>query len=291
DDVRSFFRGENHSVRNFADRLLGSPAIYSHKEREAEQSVNFVTCHDGFTLNDLVSYNSKRNEANGENNRDGANDNRSWNCGVEGLTDNPSVEELRNRQIKNFLTVTMLSIGMPMLLMGDEVRRTQLGNNNAYCQDNEISWFDWTLLDRHQDIHRFVKTLIGQRLMLGKALGIEGVSLNALLQQAEIHAHGVRLNEPDLSPDSHSLAFTVRNRRHAVMFHVMFNAYWEPLTFELPHPGPALGTYWRRWIDTSRDASDDVCDTPPASPGESASYTLEAPSLVVLFSLCTNEML
>ena len=129
-----------------ADRLLGSPAIYGHEEREAEQSVNFVTCHDGFTLNDLVSYDRKHNEANGEDNRDGANDNRSWNCGVEGPTDDPAVEALRNRQVKNFLTVTLLSLGMPMILMGDEVRRSQSGNNNAYCQDNETSWLDWTLL-------------------------------------------------------------------------------------------------------------------------------------------------
>ena len=147
DDVRDFFRGEPGSVRRVADRLVGSPEIYGHKEREAEQSVNFVTCHDGFTLNDLVSYNDKHNEANGEDNRDGANDNRSWNCGVEGPTDDPAVEKLRNRQVKNFLTVTMMSLGVPMILMGDEVRHTQRGNNNAYCQDNETSWFDWTLLD------------------------------------------------------------------------------------------------------------------------------------------------
>jgi glycogen operon protein len=125
--------------------------------------------------------------------------------------------------------------------------------------------------------------------MLGKELGIEGVSLNELLQQAHIQVHGVRLNEPDLSPDSHSLAFTVRNKRRAVMFHVMFNAYWEPLTFELPNPGPAVGTYWRRWIDTCRDAPDDVCDEPPASPVESASYTVQARSLVVLFALGADE--
>ena len=125
DDVRAFFRGEPGSVARVADRLVGSPEIYGHEEREAEQSVNFVTCHDGFTLNDLVSYDRKHNEANGEDNRDGANDNRSWNCGVEGPTDDPAVERLRNRQVKNFLTVTMLSLGMPMILMGDEVRRTQ----------------------------------------------------------------------------------------------------------------------------------------------------------------------
>ena len=134
-----------------------------------------------------------------------------------------------------------------------------------------------------------MKTLVGQRLMLGKELGIEGVSLNELLQQAEIHAHGVRLNQPDLSPDSHSLALTVRNKRRAVMFHVMFNAYWEPLTFDLP--GPAVGTCWRRWIDTYRHAPDDVCDSPPAHPVEAVSYTVQPRSLVVLFALGTDETL
>ena len=145
DDVRDFFRGEPGSLRRAADRMVGSPEIYGHEQREAEQSVNFVTCHDGFTLNDLVSYNGKHNDANGEDNRDGCNDNRSWNCGVEGPTDDQAIERLRNRQVKNFLTVTLMSLGVPMILMGDECRRTQRGNNNAYCQDDEISWFDWAL--------------------------------------------------------------------------------------------------------------------------------------------------
>src|SRR5205085_2719286 len=123
DDVRSFFRGDDGSVDRDADRLIGSPSIYSHKQREPEQSVNFVTAHDGFTLNDLVSYDRKHNEANGEDNRDGAADNRSWNCGVEGPTDDSAIDTLRTLQVKNFLTVTMLSVGMPMLLIGDEVRR------------------------------------------------------------------------------------------------------------------------------------------------------------------------
>ena len=136
DDVRDFLRGAPGSVRRVADRLVGSPDVYGHKEREADQSINFVTCHDGFTLNDLVSYNEKHNEANGEDNRDGADDNRSWNCGVEGPTDDPAVERLRNRQVKNCLTITLMSLGVPMILMGDEVRRTQQGNNNAYCQDD-----------------------------------------------------------------------------------------------------------------------------------------------------------
>src|SRR5207245_585187 len=137
DDVQAFVRGENDSVVRLADRFLGSPDLYGHKAREAEQSINFVTCHDGFTLNDLVSYNQKHNESNGEGNHDGCNDDRSWNCGVEGPSDDPEIEKLRNRQVKNFLTITMLSLGVPMIVMGDEVRRTQYGNNNAYSQDNE----------------------------------------------------------------------------------------------------------------------------------------------------------
>src|SRR5262249_47565564 len=124
DDVRSFFRGEKGAVRNFADRLLGSAQIYGHEQREAEQSVNFVNAHDGFTLNDLVSYDQKHNEANGEDNRDGTNDNRSWNCGIEGPTDDLEIERLRNRQVKNLLTTTLLSLGLPMFVMGDEARRT-----------------------------------------------------------------------------------------------------------------------------------------------------------------------
>ena len=285
DDVRRFVKSDNDSVLAFAQRCFGSPDLYAHKQRGPEQSVNFITSHDGFTLNDLVSYNVKHNEANGHGGRDGTDANLSWNCGVEGPSADPEVERLRERQIKNFLSVTLLSLGTPMLLMGDEVRRTQQGNNNAYCQDNEIGWFDWTLLDRHGDLHRFVKTLIGQRLMLGKELGIEGVSLNELLRQGEIRVHGVRLDEPDLSPVSHSVAFTVRNKPRGVTFHAMFNAYWEALAFELPHPGPEPGACWRRWIDTWRDSPEDVCDSAPASAVESTSYTVQARSLVVLFAL------
>jgi len=291
DDVRRFVSSHNDSVLAFGHRCFGSPDLYAHKERGPEQSINFITSHDGFTLNDLVTYNVKHNESNGEGGRDGSDANFSWNCGVEGPSADPDIERLRHRHVKNFLAVTLLSLGTPMLLMGDEVRRTQRGNNNAYCQDNEISWLDWTLVDRHQDLYRFVKTLIGQRLMLGKELGIEGVSLKELLQQADIDAHGVRLNEPDLKPDSHSLAFTVRDKRRAVMFHVMVNAYWEPLSFELPSPGPDIGTCWRRWIDTYRDAPDDVCDSPPAAPVEGVSYTVPARSLVVLFALGKDETL
>jgi glycogen operon protein len=197
DDIRGFFRGDDGSVARVADRLLGSPQIYGHKDREAEVSVNFVTCHDGFTLNDLVSYNVKRNEANGESNRDGANDNRSWNCGVEGPASDPAVESLRNRHVKNLLTCSVLSLGMPMLAMGDEVRRTQHGNNNAYCQDNEISWFDWSLVSKHADVHRFAKLLIARRLLRDLEDDRPGETLNQWLREANKGWHGVKLNQPD----------------------------------------------------------------------------------------------
>jgi glycogen operon protein len=291
DDVRRFVKADRDTVLAFGHRCFGSPDLYGHQDGGPERSINFVTSHDGFTLNDLVSYDAKHNEANGEGGRDGSDASFSWNCGAEGPSADPAIERLRHRHVKNFLAITLLSLGTPMLLMGDEVRRTQHGNNNAYCQDNETSWFDWTLVERHQDLRRFVRTLIGQRLMLGKELGIEGESLKELLQQAEIRAHGVRLNEPDLSPDSHSLAFTVRNRRRAVTFHVMFNAYWEPLTFQLPSPGVDAGPGWQRWIDTDREAPDDVCDTPPAPPVDGLTYTVHPRSLVVLFALGLEERL
>jgi len=163
DDVRRFIKSDRGAVQGVAKRILGSPDIYGHEHREAEQSVNFVTSHDGFTLDDLVSYNEKHHEANGEDNRDGAEDNLSWNCGIEGPTDDPEIEALRSRQIKNFLTTNLLAAGMPMLVMGDEVRRTQRGNNNAYCQDNKISWFDWNLVDRYADRYRFAASLIAHR--------------------------------------------------------------------------------------------------------------------------------
>ena len=283
DDVRSFFRGEGRSVTHFADRLLGSPEIYGHKKREAEQSVNFVTCHDGFTLNDLVSYDQKHNEANAENNRDGGNDNRSWNCGAEGPTDDPEVENLRNRQVKNFLTVTMLSLGVPMILMGDEVRRTQRGNNNAYCQDNETSWFDWASIKKHSDVHRFAQLLIARRLLRDAEHEFHRVSLNELLRKANKAWHGVKLNQPDWSDHSHSIAFSAEIRRQKLFFHLIFNAFWEPLDFELPPTGGA-GT-WRRWVDTSLDPPNDITEWQIAPLISSRTYRTGARSVVALFLL------
>ena len=234
--------------------------MYGHENREAEQSINFVTCHDGFTLNDLVSYNQKHNAANGEDNRDGSNDNMSWNCGVEGPTDDPDVEALRNRQVKNLLASLLLSAGTPMLLMGDEVRRTQQGNNNAYCQDNDISWFDWSLLERHGDIHRFVKALAEFRRRRDVVDQSRPITLNDLLHRASIEWHGVELGRPDWGDNSHSLAFAVGSLQSRFLFHSMMNAYWEPLAFELPSTEAGIPLSWRKCIDTAA-ASAGRCST------------------------------
>jgi isoamylase len=284
DDVRSFFRGDESSVTPLADRLLGSPQIYGHKEREAEESVNFVTCHDGFTLNDLVSYNQKHNEPNGEDNRDGADDNRSWNGGVEGPTNDPMIEKLRNRQVKNLLTVTLLSLGLPMILMGDEVRRTQHGNNNAYCQDNEASWFDWTLVAKHSDVHRFVTLLNARRLLRDAGPEQRRLSLNQVLRESSKTWHGVKLGQPDWGDSSHSLALGAEARNENLLFHFILNAYWEPLKFELPRVGEDDGDSWLRWIDTTLDSPLDIVEweTAPMVPG--SIYRAGPRSVVVLFA-------
>jgi len=286
DDLRRFVKGDPGTVSKLSSRLLGSPDLYGHQEREPEQSINFVTCHDGFTLNDLVSYNGKHNEANGEDNRDGTNDNLSWNCGVEGPTDDPGVEKLRNRQVKNFFAITVLSLGAPMLLMGDEVRRTQRGNNNAYCQDNEISWFDWTLLDKHRDVHRFVQKLIRLRLRRDLSQEDPGLSLNQLLRQAEIRWQGVRLNQPDWSDESHSLAAAVESLRGRFLLHLMLNACWEPLEFELPSPE---STGWRRLVDTALDPPHDISEVQAAPVVTGSTYRVRPRSVVLLVSRISGK--
>ena len=291
DDVRRFLKGDNGTAGRVAARLFGSPDLYGHEEREAEQSVNFVTCHDGFTLNDLVSYTDKHNEANSEENRDGTAWNLSWNCGVEGPTADPAVARLRTRQVKNVFTLTLLALGVPMLLMGDEVRRTQRGNNNAYCQDNDLSWFDWTLLERHRDLHRFVKTLIAHRRHLARLMPAHAgdLSLNQLLRQAQIRPCGVTLDPPDWGEQAHSLAFTAHGPAGRALVHVMINAYWEPLTFALPPrtEGPHQG--WQRWVDTAREAPEDICAGPDLPPVPDTTYVVQPRSLALLVARMASD--
>lgn len=280
DDIRSFLRGDDGTVPRVAERIVASPDLYGHQEREPEQSINFVTCHDGFTLNDLVSYNVKHNLGNKENNRDGSDHNLSWNYGIEGPTLDERVEKVRRRQIKNFLVINLMALGVPMLLMGDEVRRTQAGNNNAYCQDSETSWLDWNLLEEHADFHRFVKRLIRLRLTLDIFKYDHGISLTQLLRQAQIQWHGVALNKPDLELNSHSIAFSVRGRLE--LFYVILNAYWEALPFELPMIPINGEGVWRRIIDTYLDPPEDFCswESAPIVGGEH--YLARPRSVIVL---------
>ena len=285
DDVRSFLRGDPGRVSHFANRLLASPDLYEQKQREPEQSVNFVTCHDGFTLNDLVTYEVRRNEANGEENRDGSSHELSWNCGVEGPSDDPAVERLRNRQVKNFLAVNLLSAGVPMILMGDEMRRTQRGNNNAWCQDNDVSWLDWSLRKVHADVHRFLRRLIRLRSSVHPDPRRSG-TLTQFLRHARIAWHGVKLCEPDWGEQSRSLAVTFQEPDGPALAHVMVNAWSEPLDFELPR----VEQGWRLMVDTFLPSPDDIRTWEEAAVLETGSYLVNPHSFVFLAALAPERV-
>ena len=201
---------------------------------------------------------------------------------MEGATEDPAVEKLRTRQVKNFFTVTMLSAGVPMMLMGDEVRRTQGGNNNAYCQDNETSWFDWTLLQKRTDVHRFVRLLNAQRALRDVNHERERVPLNQLIQEAELTWHGVRLREPDWGRGSHTASLTLRLQKESMFLHLIVNAYWEPLEFELPSVADGCLHPWRRWIDTFLDSPHDIVDWEHSPVVSGGRYRTEPRSVVVL---------
>jgi len=283
DDVRRFIRGDEGTVWAFGNRLLGSPDLFHQPDREPNRSINFVTCHDGFTLNDLVSYNQKHNQANLENNRDGMDENFSWNCGAEGPTDDPEIERLRARQIRNFLVALFVAQGTPMMLMGDEVRRTQQGNNNAYCQDNEISWLDWSLVEREAGLLRFVQHLIwftqSYRLFREEAYWSRRPGENT----PRIAWHGVRRNQPDLRVISHTLAFELCDQEAGEHVYVAFNAYKEPLTFELPIlPGNSM---WHCLVDTSLPSPQDIRDFAAMPPIPEEHYLVAERSAVILVAL------
>jgi isoamylase len=266
DTVRDFWRGEPAALAEFANRLSGSPDLYQGDQRRPSASINFITAHDGFTLNDLVSYNERHNEANGEDNRDGESHNRSWNSGAEGDTDDEEVRRIRIRQRRNFLSTLFLSQGVPMLLGGDEMGRTQHGNNNAYCQDNEISWFDWGLRDENIALLGFTRKLMDFRIahpvlrrrrwFQGRPIygsGVEDIVWfdcagtemdDHQWQQDFARSLGVFLNGRGISsPDHHG--------RHIVddSLLMLFNAHWEPVEFTLPDA--RFGAHWRKEMATS----------------------------------------
>jgi glycogen operon protein len=262
DDVRRFWRGEPGMAGALATRLCGSADLYEPSGRLPTHSLNFITSHDGFTLWDLVSFNHKHNRVNGEGNRDGLNENYSWNCGVEGPSTNVSILELRRRQCKNLLATLMLSQGVPMILGGDEFLRTQRGNNNAWCQDNEISWLDWSLKQANAEHFRFVREMIALRRRhpaLRRRRFFEGRRLRTY-QQPDISWHGTEPGRPDFSGFSRTLALTLdghqTGRDPDQDFYVVFSAWEKPLTFTVP-PSPS-GWTWRRVVDTSLPSPQDI---------------------------------
>jgi glycogen operon protein len=282
DVIRGFIKGDQNTVWRLRERMAGSLDLYKEGARPAGQSINFVTCHDGFTLNDLVSFDHKHNEANHELNSDGSNANLSWNCGVEGAEGDAGVDLLRARQIRNFYALTLLSVGTPMLLMGDEVRRTQQGNNNAYCQDNEISWFDWNLCHRNADLLRFVRNMIRLRLNFNQAAKGGRITLEDYLSKARIEWHGVQLGKPDWGIDSHSVALTLHDIEVSQVRYIAINAYWRPLEFELPPVEGNADAAWLRLIDTSLPSPGDISEAGKESVVVGASYLVNPRSVVML---------
>ncbi len=295
DAVRDFWRAEPHSLGEFASRLTGSSDLYAHTRRRPRASVNFVTAHDGFTLRDLVSYNHKHNQANGEGDRDGESHNRSWNCGAEGETDDPAVLELRARQQRNLLATLLLSQGIPMIGHGDELGRTQRGNNNAYCQDNPVSWIDWRLTEEQRRLTDFCRRLLAlraahpvlrrRRFFLGETVTHAGQPLPDLVWlqpdaremrdrdwlRSDVHSVGVFLNGDAIAePDPRGRPVVDDS------FLLLFNSYWEPVPFRLP--GASYGERWTVCADTAEP--DEARDETEYKAG--AALTLEPRSLIVL---------
>jgi isoamylase len=283
DTMRKFIRGDAGLIPAVADAVAGSANLYQASGHEPINSVNFITAHDGFTLNDLVSYNEKHNWLNGEGNNDGVNDNDSWNCGWEGPTDDPEIEALREKQIKNFATILMLSQGVPMFVMGDEVRRSQDGNNNTWCQDNELGWFDWSLPEKHAGMLRFWSELIHRRrryTCVHRNRFFDGTQNDRGM--ADIEWHGTELGAPGWDDsNARALAWTVADFDGGADLHVMANMYWEPLSFAIP---PVPDRDWYRSVDTSRPSPDDILPLGEEEPVTETRMTVDARSIVVLIS-------
>jgi glycogen operon protein len=278
DDLRRFLRGDDGTIEALMARLVGSPDLYHGLRARPSRSVNFVTCHDGFTLADLVSYNHKHNEANGEHNRDGSDHNLAWNCGVEGPTRSRPIRAVRRRQIRNALALLLLSNGRPMLWMGDEVGRTQQGNNNAYCQDNPLGWFRWEDVEASGELRRFLAELAALAGGLPELQADRFWEVTSHLQKGDLSWHGVVLGKPDWSAHSHSLAWTLERSQ----VHVMANAWWRELPFELP-PLPA-GQRWHRVLDTARPAPADIQRGEDAPAVTTTRYRVTSHSVVVMMA-------
>jgi glycogen operon protein len=269
DDIRMFMNGTPGMVPALATRIAGSSDLYQHNGRRPYNSINFITSHDGFTLADLVSYNEKQNMANGENNRDGDNNNLSWDSGAMGETDDPAILRLRRRRTRTMAVILFLSQGVPMLVAGDEFGRSQQGNNNAWCQDNEISWIDWRLAEKNKDLLRFFKKLIQLRRDHPIFRRVDFFTVNNSgepPQLQEIHWLGLKPDEQDWSYDCHTLAFLLKGcelpGRGDCNFLIMLNGHREQAaTFTVPTPGsPQSPSIWKKIIDTSQPSPADFID-------------------------------
>jgi len=289
DCVRKFLKGDTGMTGEMVQRIMGSPDLYAATGRKPTASINFITCHDGFTLRDLVSYNTKHNLANGENNSDGGNDNASWNCGIEGETDDPEINELRLRQQKNAMTILFVSQGVPMIWMGDEWGRTQHGNNNAYCQDEPWNWFDWDLAESNTGLLRFVKRLIAVRHANPALRSPEFLTTRDTIGSGypDISWHGTKPWTPDWTPPSRTLAFLLCGRHCAAadgpphFLYVAFNMYYKPIEFTLPVLPRKLS--WFRLADTSLPSPDDIAEPDAEVPlGGAKSYLIKDRSSVIL---------
>jgi len=282
DDVRHFVRGDKGMASAIATRLAGSSDLYQDDGREPFHSVNFVTCHDGFPLLDLVSYNEKHNLNNGENNRDGSDSNISWNCGVEGFSNNTKINNLRKKQMRNFAAILLLSQGVPMLLAGDEFARTQEGNNNPYCQDNEISWLNWILKDKNADLFRFFRLLVEFRKNQ-PALHRTRFEVENIDGRPEMSWHGFKLDKPDWSDNSKSLALLYSAKQHHNDIFIILNMASKNHLFQLPVPQQT--TKWLRKLDTSLSSPGDICESGSEKKlADQNRYNVSARSIAVLIS-------
>lgn len=285
DAIRRFVKGDKGIIGEVASRISGSADIYQHSRHTPLNSINFIACHDGMTIADLVSYNSKNNFANGENNNDGIDENLSWNSGAEGETDNPDIIKLRNRRIKNFAAILFTSIGVPMILSGDEAGKSQFGNNNVYCQDNEISWFDWELPKKNNELFNFFKGMIKFRKsnsFLNRTSFFNGDVNSRGLK--DIEWHGCKLYEPGWNdPESNVLAYTMGAfDAKEPDIHVMINSNFTPLSFDIP--ALPAGRKWYRLVDTSLPGGDDIVNPNFAIEISDNFYFVNEYSVVILIS-------
>lgn len=286
DDLRSFLRGDCGMVQKFASRLLGSPDIYPIDRADPQKSINFVTCHDGYTLWDLVTYEQKYNLANGENNRDGNNHNISCNYGHEGESTDLALNALRLRQAKNFMLLNLFSMGTPMMLMGDEVLRTQKGNNNAYCQDNEVGWFHWKRNELQEEMFHFTQGLLTYRISRGRGVTDSIFLLKDAIEKNKVTWHGVYPNKPDWGYNSHSIGLTVYSDTHHAYYYMFVNMYWEGLHLHIPDAPTGDGRKWYRIVDTSLPSPLDIHVGPEPAQVIGHNYYLEARSILVLAAPC-----